>query len=113
MFILEGRTLGVIAALGVAMAMEVAFDRLSDVADSTDPRWPAAIATVNAAATQSIPHDDESTLSRRSAAAKQPSETVPPGQKLEAQPLDHLHMSIAATPDRPARGGALHRPERG
>lgn len=49
MFIVEGRTLGVIAALGVVLSMGVVFDRLSDVADPTEPRSPAAITTASTA----------------------------------------------------------------
>jgi hypothetical protein len=62
MFIVEGRTLGVFAALGVVLSMVVVFDRLSDVADSTEPRSPAAFATASAAPLQAIRHDDESAL---------------------------------------------------
>ena len=38
MFIIEGRTLGVFAALGVVFSMAVVLDRPSDSADSTEPR---------------------------------------------------------------------------
>ena len=48
MFIVEGRTLGVIAALGALLSMVVVFDRLSNVADPTDHRSPAAITTASA-----------------------------------------------------------------
>ena len=49
MFIVEGRTLGVFAALGVVLSMVVVFDRVSDVADSTEPGSPAALATASTA----------------------------------------------------------------
>jgi hypothetical protein len=58
MFIMEGRTLGVFAALGVVLSMVVVFDRLSDVADSTEPRSPAAFATASAPPSQAIRHDE-------------------------------------------------------
>jgi hypothetical protein len=51
MFIVEGRTLGVFAALGVVLSM-VVLDRLSDVADSTQPRSLSAFTT---AITTSLP----------------------------------------------------------
>jgi hypothetical protein len=47
MFIAEGRTLGVIAALGAVLSMVVVFDRLSDAADPTEPGSPAAITTAS------------------------------------------------------------------
>jgi hypothetical protein len=66
MFIVEGRTLGVLAALGVVLSMVVVFDRLSDVAGSTEPPSPAAFTTASAAPFQATRHDDESALSQRS-----------------------------------------------
>lgn len=48
MFIVEGRTLGVIAALGAVLSMVLVFDRLSDVADPAEPHSPAAITTPSA-----------------------------------------------------------------
>jgi hypothetical protein len=80
MFIVEGRTLGVLAALGVVLLMVVVFDRLSDVADSTEPPAPAAFATASAAPFQAIRNDDESALSNRSAAATRPRGTVALGR---------------------------------
>jgi hypothetical protein len=65
MFIVEGRTLGVFAALGVVLSMVVVVDRLSDVADSTGPRSRAAFTTASAAPLPVIRHDDESTLPNR------------------------------------------------
>jgi hypothetical protein len=76
MFIVEGRTLGVFAALGVVLSMVVVFDRLSEVAGSTEPLSPAAFTTASAAPFQATRHDDESALSQRSVAAARPSETV-------------------------------------
>jgi hypothetical protein len=90
MFIVAGRTLGVLAALGVVLSMVVVFDRLSDVADSTEPPSPAAFATASAAPFQAIRHDDESALSNRSVAVTRPSETVALGEKLKPQPLTRL-----------------------
>lgn len=58
MFIVEGRTLGVFAALGVVFSM-VVLDRLSDVADSTDPRSLPAFTTVIAAPSPAMRHDGE------------------------------------------------------
>jgi hypothetical protein len=90
MFIVEGRTLGVFAALGVVLSMVLLFDRLSDVADSTELRSPAALATASAAPLQAIRHDDESALSNRSVATTRPSKTVAPGEKLNSHPLKRL-----------------------
>jgi hypothetical protein len=90
MFIVEGRTLGVLAALGVVLSMVVLIDRLSDVAGSTEPPSPAAFATATAAPFQAIRHDDDPALSHRSVAATRPSETAALGEKLNSQPLNHL-----------------------
>lgn len=54
MFIVERRTLGVFAALGVALSMVVVFDRVSDAADTTEPRSPAVFATASVAPLQAI-----------------------------------------------------------
>ena len=88
MFIMEGRTLGVFAALGVVLSMVLLFDRLSDVADSTELGSPAALATASAAPLQAIRHDDESALSNRSVATTRPTETVALGEKLNSHPLN-------------------------
>jgi hypothetical protein len=90
MFIMEGRTLGVFAALGVVLSMVVVFDRLSDVADSTGPRSPAAFTTASAAPLPAMRHDDESAVSNRLLAATGPTETVALGQSLKSHPLSHL-----------------------
>jgi hypothetical protein len=90
MFIVEGRTLGVFAALGVVLSMVLLFDRLSDVADSTELRSPAALATASAAPLQAIRHDDESALSNRSVKTTRPTETVALGEKLNSHPLKRL-----------------------
>jgi hypothetical protein len=58
MFIVEGRTVGVFAALGVVFSM-VLLDRLSDVADSTEPRSLPAFTTAIATALPGMRHDDE------------------------------------------------------
>jgi hypothetical protein len=58
MFIVEGRTLGVFAALGVALSM-VVLDRLSDVADSTEPSSLPAFATASATRLPGMRHDSE------------------------------------------------------
>jgi|HubBroStandDraft_4_1064222.scaffolds.fasta_scaffold83814_2 hypothetical protein len=89
MFIVEGRTLGVFAALGVVSSMVVAFDRLSDVADPR-ARSPSPPATASAAPLQAMRHDDESALSNRSVAATQPSETVALAENINSHPLNHL-----------------------
>jgi hypothetical protein len=44
MFIMERRTLGVFAALGVALSMVVGLNRLPNSADSTEPRSDAVTA---------------------------------------------------------------------
>jgi hypothetical protein len=90
MFIVEGRALGVFAALGVALSMVVVFDRLSDVADSTEPRSPAVFATASVAPLQAICHDDESALSNRSVATTRPSETVAVGESLKSHLVNRL-----------------------
>lgn len=90
MFIVEGRTLGVFAALGVVLSMVVVFDRLSDVADSTELRSPAGFTTASAAPLPAMRHDDESALSNRSVAATQPTETVALAKTLKSHPLNHL-----------------------
>lgn len=90
MFIVEGRTLGVFAALGVTLSMVVVFDRASDVADSTEPRSPAVFATASVAPLQALRHDDESALSNRSAATTRPSETITLGEYLNSDPLNRL-----------------------
>jgi hypothetical protein len=59
MFIVEGRTLGVFAALGVVLSMVVVFDRLSDVADSTEPGPPAAFTMARAAPLPAMYHEGE------------------------------------------------------
>jgi hypothetical protein len=90
MFIVEGRTLGVFAGLGVVLSMVVVFDRLSDVADSTEPRSPAVFATASVAPLQAIRHDDESALSNRSVATTRPSQTAALGESLNSHPLNRL-----------------------
>jgi hypothetical protein len=91
MFIVEGRTLGVFAALGVVLSMVVAFDRLSDVADprARSPS-PSASASASAGPLQAMRHDDESALSNRSVATTRPSETVALGENINSHPLNHL-----------------------
>ena len=42
MFIVEGRALGVLAALALVVSMVLVFDRLPAEADSTEPRSPPA-----------------------------------------------------------------------
>lgn len=59
MFPVKGRTLGVFAALGVVLSMVVVFDRLSDVADSTEPRAPAAFTMASAAPAPVMRHEGE------------------------------------------------------
>jgi hypothetical protein len=59
MFIVEGRTLGVIAALGAVLSMVLVFDRLSDVADPTEPHSPAAITTASAIRWPAMRHAGE------------------------------------------------------
>jgi hypothetical protein len=90
MFIVEGRTLGVFAALGVVLSMVVVFDRVSDVADSTEPRSPAAVTPASTAPLQALRHDDESALSNPWVATTRPSETVVLREKLNSHPLNHL-----------------------
>jgi hypothetical protein len=90
MFIVEGRTLGVFAALGAVLSMVVVFDRLSDVADSTEPRSPAVFATASVAPFQVICHDDESALSNRSVASTRPSEAVALDENRNSHPLNRL-----------------------
>jgi hypothetical protein len=68
MFIVEGRTLGVLAALCIVLSMAVVFDRLSATADSTEPPSPTASAPV-----QALRHD-ESAPSDPSVAATRPRE---------------------------------------
>lgn len=87
MFIVEGRTLGVFAALGVVLSMVVAFERLSDVADA---RARSLSATASAGQLQAMRHDDESALSNRSVATTRPSETVALGENIDSHPLNHL-----------------------
>jgi hypothetical protein len=58
MFIVEGRTLGVFAALGVLLSM-VELDRLTDVADSTEPRSLSAFTTGIATPLPAMRHDGE------------------------------------------------------
>jgi hypothetical protein len=65
MFIVEGRTLGVFAALGVVLSMVVVLDRQSDVADSGKSRSAATFTTASAALLPAMRHDDESALSNR------------------------------------------------
>jgi len=62
MFPVEGRFLGVLAALGVAFAMVILGGRLSEVADPTQPGAPSAI-TLAATPGVSVAHPDgEATL---------------------------------------------------
>ena len=58
MFILEGRTLGVFAALAVVLSM-VVLDRLSDVADSKEPRSLSAFTTTIGTSLPAMRHDSE------------------------------------------------------
>jgi hypothetical protein len=88
MFIVEGRTLGVLAALGLLVSMVVLMDRLSEEADSNEPRLPAAVTSVRAAPLQ-MPRPDESALSHRLGASR-PSETLALSEKPNAHPRDHL-----------------------
>jgi hypothetical protein len=64
MFIVKGRTFGVFAALGVVLSMVVVFDRLSDVADSTEPGPPAAFPMASAAPLPAMRHEGELALPR-------------------------------------------------
>jgi hypothetical protein len=57
MFPIEGRFLGVLAALGVAFAMVILGGRLSEVADPTEPAAPPAI-TLAATPGVSVVHPD-------------------------------------------------------
>jgi hypothetical protein len=59
MFPVKGRTLGVLAALGVVLSMVVVFDRLSDVADSTEPRPPVAFTMASTALSPVMRHETE------------------------------------------------------
>jgi hypothetical protein len=77
MFIVEGRTFGVFAALGVVLSMVVVLDRQSDVPDSTESRSAAAFMTASAAPLPAMRHDDESALSNRLVA--RPGIPVPSG----------------------------------
>lgn len=70
MFIVEGRTLGVVAALGVVLSMVVVFDRLSEVADSTESPSLAASATASAAPYRSVPGDGGAPVRDRSGSAR-------------------------------------------
>jgi hypothetical protein len=65
MFIVEGRTLGVFAALGAVLSMVVVLDRQSDVAGSTESRSAATFTTAGAAPLPAMRPDDESALSNR------------------------------------------------
>jgi hypothetical protein len=58
MFIVEGRTLGVFAALGVVLSM-VVLNRLSAGADSTEPRSLPAFATAIATPLPAMRRDSE------------------------------------------------------
>jgi hypothetical protein len=58
MFIVERRTLGVLAALGVVLSI-VELDRLSDVADSAAPRSLSAFTTAIATPLPAMHHDAE------------------------------------------------------
>jgi hypothetical protein len=89
MLFVEGRTLGVIAALGVVLSMVAAFDRLSDVADSTEPHSPAAVTPASAAPMQALRHVDESALSNPSVAPTRRREMVALREKLNSRPLNH------------------------
>jgi hypothetical protein len=80
----------VFAALGVVLSMVVVFDRVSDVADSTEPRSPAAVTPASTAPLRALRHDDESALSNPSVATTRPSETVVLREKLNSHLLNHL-----------------------
>ena len=86
MFIVEGRTLGVFAALGVVLSMVLVFDRLSDVAESTEPRSLAAFATASAAPLQAISHDDESALPNRVSGSHAAERDAPTGRESQVPP---------------------------
>ena len=90
MFIVEGRTLGVFAALGVALSMVVVYDRLSDVADSTEARSLAAFATASAAPLQAIRHDDESALPNRVSSSHAAERDGPIGRESQVPPARPL-----------------------
>jgi hypothetical protein len=90
MFIVEGRTLGVFAALGVVLSMVVVFDRLSDVADSTEPRSLAAFATASAAPLKAIRHDDESALPNRVSSSHAAERDGPIGRESQVPPARPL-----------------------
>jgi hypothetical protein len=81
MLFVEGRTLGVIAALGVVLSMVAAFDRLSDVADSTEPHSPAAVTPASAAPMQALRHtaegDGRTKRETQLSPAKPPSQLTP------------------------------------
>jgi hypothetical protein len=112
MFFVEGRALGVFAALGLAFAMVRVFDRATDVADPTEPRAPPAIATAGAAAPPAPRRADASQVATQSVAAARPSEGSPLGEPLKARPPHANQRCSAAAPDRPARCSALHGPVR-
>jgi len=105
MFIVEGRALGVLAALGVLSSMVVVFDRLSDVADSPEPRSPITSTTASAASLPPMPHEDRSALANRFAAARQPTETVASGGESQIRP--------AKTPSQPRTARTLPAPPHG
>jgi len=69
MFIVQGRTLGVLAALGATLSMVVVLDRVSNIPDSTGPSSRPALATASAAAFQATGREDGSAVSNRSMAA--------------------------------------------
>jgi hypothetical protein len=98
----------VFAALGMVLSMVVVFDRLSDVADSTEPRSPAAFATASAAPLQAARHDDESALPNRVSGSHTAERDGPTGRESQvppAKPPWHLAFGDAGTSP---RGRALH-----
>jgi hypothetical protein len=83
MFIVEGRTLGVLAAVGTVLLMVVVFDRLSEVGDLSEPGLPTEVTGTSTTTSQALRHN-ESALVNPSLAASRPSETVPLGEKLNS-----------------------------
>jgi hypothetical protein len=73
----------VFAALGVVLSMVVIFARLSAVADSAEPRLPAAVTPASAVSLQAV-RRDASALSSPSVVAIRPSETVALREKLNS-----------------------------
>ena len=95
MFIVEGRTVGVVAALGAALLM-VALDAAFDASQTTDPGRPVAIATAQAASLHAMHHRDDSPVSGWSAQASAPGDRVRLGATYKSDPLHGPRMRHSA-----------------